>query len=86
MAEYCAPLTSFDWNEADPTIIGSCSIDTTCTIWDVAVCKAYFFILAYIQYIHVNINTLSHTIKLYKKSYYINKYMHTFIYVIHTCV
>jgi len=34
-AEYCAPITSFDWNEADPSLIGSCSIDTTCTIWDV---------------------------------------------------
>lgn len=33
--EYCAPLTCFDWNEADPSIIGTCSIDTTCTIWDV---------------------------------------------------
>jgi WD repeat-containing protein 68 len=27
-------LTSFDWNEADPNIIGTSSIDTTCTIWD----------------------------------------------------
>ena len=34
-SEYCAPLTSFDWNEADPNIIGTSSIDTTCTIWDV---------------------------------------------------
>jgi len=34
-SEYCAPLTSFDWNEADPNIIGTGSIDTTCTIWDV---------------------------------------------------
>lgn len=34
-AEYCAPLTSFDWNETDPSMIGSCSIDTTCTIWDI---------------------------------------------------
>lgn len=33
--EYCAPLTSFDWNETEPSMIGSCSIDTTCTIWDV---------------------------------------------------
>ena len=31
--EYCAPLTSFDWNEEEPSIIGTCSIDTTCTIW-----------------------------------------------------
>jgi WD repeat-containing protein 68 len=28
-----APLTSFDWNEIDPGIIGSSSVDTTCTIW-----------------------------------------------------
>ena len=34
--EYCAPLTSFDWNTADPTIIATCSIDTTCTIWDIS--------------------------------------------------
>lgn len=34
-SDYCAPLTSFDWNEADPTIVGTSSIDTTCTIWDV---------------------------------------------------
>jgi WD repeat-containing protein 68 len=34
-SEYCAPLTSFDWNETDPNIIGTSSIDTTCTIWDI---------------------------------------------------
>lgn len=34
-SEYCAPLTSFDWNETDPSIIGTSSIDTTCTIWDI---------------------------------------------------
>jgi len=33
-SEYCAPLTSFDWNTADPNVIGTSSIDTTCTIWD----------------------------------------------------
>eukprot|EP00164_Ancoracysta_twista_P012639 GFYU01019901.1.p1 GENE.GFYU01019901.1~~GFYU01019901.1.p1 ORF type:complete len:328 (+),score=73.88 GFYU01019901.1:31-1014(+) len=33
--EFCAPLTSFDWNETDPNIIGTSSIDTTCTIWDI---------------------------------------------------
>ncbi|VDP20134.1 unnamed protein product [Schistosoma margrebowiei] len=32
-SDYCAPLTSFDWNEVDPNIIGTSSIDTTCTIW-----------------------------------------------------
>eukprot|EP01113_Clastostelium_recurvatum_P045757 TRINITY_DN7912_c0_g1_i1.p1 TRINITY_DN7912_c0_g1~~TRINITY_DN7912_c0_g1_i1.p1 ORF type:complete len:327 (+),score=82.95 TRINITY_DN7912_c0_g1_i1:126-1106(+) len=34
-SEFCAPLTSFDWNDMDPNIIGTSSIDTTCTIWDV---------------------------------------------------
>ena len=34
-SEYCAPLTSFDWNENDTNRIGTCSIDTTCTIWDI---------------------------------------------------
>lgn len=33
-SEFCAPLTSMDWNRDDPTMIGTCSIDTTCTIWD----------------------------------------------------
>lgn len=34
-SEFCAPLTSFDWNDTDASILGSSSIDTTCTIWDV---------------------------------------------------
>ncbi|PSC74360.1 WD repeat-containing LWD1 isoform B [Micractinium conductrix] len=33
--EFSAPLTSFDWNELDPARLGTASIDTTCTIWDV---------------------------------------------------
>ncbi|XP_051126344.1 WD repeat-containing protein LWD1-like [Andrographis paniculata] len=32
---YSGPLTSFDWNESEPRRIGTCSIDTTCTIWDI---------------------------------------------------
>ncbi|KAJ0248622.1 Protein TRANSPARENT TESTA GLABRA 1 [Hirschfeldia incana] len=34
-SEFCAPLTSFDWNDVEPKRLGTCSIDTTCTIWDV---------------------------------------------------
>ncbi|KAH7816275.1 putative WD40 repeat protein [Monocercomonoides exilis] len=34
-SEHHAPLTSFDWNFTDPNIIGTSSIDTTCTIWDI---------------------------------------------------
>ena len=32
---YSAPLTSFDWNQDNPALIGTASIDTTCTIWDI---------------------------------------------------
>lgn len=28
------PVTSFDWNKTDPSIIITLSVDTTCTIWD----------------------------------------------------
>ncbi|CAJ0833024.1 2576_t:CDS:2 [Entrophospora sp. SA101] len=30
-----APLTSFDWNEIDPTLIVTSSIDTTCAVWNI---------------------------------------------------
>ena len=33
-SKYSAPLTSFDWNSKNPSILGTASIDTTCTIWD----------------------------------------------------
>ncbi|KAJ3337631.1 ddb1 and cul4 associated factor 7 [Gonapodya sp. JEL0774] len=33
--DYSAPLTSFDWNSDDPSMIVTCSIDTTCTVWDI---------------------------------------------------
>ncbi|KAL0224654.1 hypothetical protein RCL1_002566 [Eukaryota sp. TZLM3-RCL] len=33
-SSFCAPLTSFDWNESSPNLLGTCSIDTTCSIWD----------------------------------------------------
>jgi hypothetical protein len=43
--ETCAPLTSLDWNQLEPTILGTTSIDTTCTIWDlnVRVALSYTF-------------------------------------------
>ncbi|TKR60311.1 hypothetical protein L596_027575 [Steinernema carpocapsae] len=34
-SEYCAPLTSADWNETDMSIIATSSIDTTITIWQI---------------------------------------------------
>ncbi len=36
-SEYCAPLTSFDWNQTDPSMIITSSIDTTCALWDLEV-------------------------------------------------
>ena len=36
-SEFCAPLTSFDWNETDLNRLGTSSVDTTCTIWDIEV-------------------------------------------------
>jgi len=46
-SEYCAPLTSFDWNETDPRIVGTSSIDTTCTIWDIEVQTARTQLIAH---------------------------------------
>ena len=34
-SEFCAPLTSFDWNETNLQRVGTSSLDTTCTIWDI---------------------------------------------------
>ncbi|EPB74661.1 WD domain, G-beta repeat protein [Ancylostoma ceylanicum] len=34
-SQFTAPLTNFDWNEVDPRLIGTSSIDTTCTIYDI---------------------------------------------------
>ena len=46
-SEYCAPLTSFDWNETDPNIIGTSSIDTTVTIWDIETQKVRTQLIAH---------------------------------------
>jgi len=46
-SEYCAPLTSFDWNKEDPSLLGTACIDTTCTIWDVNTQQAKTQIIAH---------------------------------------
>jgi len=35
--DYCAPLTSFDWNHVDNNLLVTSSIDTTCSLWDIEV-------------------------------------------------
>lgn len=37
--KHCDPLTSFDWNDIDPSIIITASVDTTVAIWDIEVGK-----------------------------------------------
>lgn len=46
-SEYCAPLTSFDWNLTDEHMVGTSSIDTTCTIWDINVEKVRTQLIAH---------------------------------------
>mmetsp|Transcript_29613 Transcript_29613/g.41278 ORF Transcript_29613/g.41278 Transcript_29613/m.41278 type:complete len:419 (+) Transcript_29613:66-1322(+) len=46
-SEFCAPLTSFDWNGTDPSLIGTSSIDTTCTIWNVETKQAKTQLIAH---------------------------------------
>ena len=33
------PLTSFDWNEIDPTLLVTASIDRSCTLWSLEIGK-----------------------------------------------
>jgi len=45
--DFCAPLTSFDWNVEDPRLIATSSIDTTCSIWDISAEKATTQLIAH---------------------------------------
>jgi len=44
---FCAPLTSFDWNEKEPSLLGTSSIDTTCTIWNVTTGQSVASLIAH---------------------------------------
>ncbi|GAA93518.1 uncharacterized protein L969DRAFT_95832 [Mixia osmundae IAM 14324] len=46
-AEYSAPLTSFSWNDFEPSYIVTSSIDTTCTIWDISTSSAVTQLIAH---------------------------------------
>eukprot|EP00871_Galdieria_phlegrea_P002959 jgi/Galph1/3664/GphlegSOOS_G2356.1 len=46
-SEYCAPLTSFDWCEVEPSLLCTSSVDTTCTIWDVETQQAKTQLIAH---------------------------------------
>ncbi|CAJ0753646.1 15829_t:CDS:2 [Entrophospora sp. SA101] len=46
-ADFKAPLTSFDWNEMDPSLAVTSSIDTTCTVWNVETGQAKTQLIAH---------------------------------------
>ncbi|KAJ1724532.1 hypothetical protein LPJ53_001237 [Coemansia erecta] len=46
-ADYSAPITAFDWCQADPRLIIASSIDTTCTLWDVETQQARTQLIAH---------------------------------------
>lgn len=45
--ECCAPLTSFDWNQSDISLVGTSSIDTTCTVWNIETQQAKTQLIAH---------------------------------------
>ncbi|KAI7862151.1 WD40-repeat-containing domain protein [Spinellus fusiger] len=45
--DFCAPLTSFDWNETDPSLVVTSSIDTTCTVWNIETNQAKTQLIAH---------------------------------------
>lgn len=42
-----APLTNFSWNEKNPSLIVTSSIDTTCTVWNIDTCSAITQLIAH---------------------------------------
>eukprot|EP00828_Plagiopyla_frontata_P003920 TRINITY_DN11325_c0_g1_i14.p1 TRINITY_DN11325_c0_g1~~TRINITY_DN11325_c0_g1_i14.p1 ORF type:complete len:405 (-),score=79.32 TRINITY_DN11325_c0_g1_i14:170-1384(-) len=46
-SDFSAPLTSFDWNISKQNLIGTASIDTTCTIWDIEKETVYTQLIAH---------------------------------------
>jgi WD repeat-containing protein 68 len=45
--DYCGPLTSCDWSHSNNSIVGVCSIDTTCAIWDLNKFQVRYMIIAH---------------------------------------
>ena len=45
--DYCGPLTACDWSKVNNSIIGVCSVDTTCAIWDLNKLEVKYMIIAH---------------------------------------
>lgn len=63
-SDFCAPLTSFDWNEVDPNLLGTSSIDTTCTIWGLEVCEPFVLLFHNLLTLLLSLTTKQIKIKL----------------------
>ncbi|RKP27194.1 WD40-repeat-containing domain protein [Syncephalis pseudoplumigaleata] len=46
-SDMLAPLTSFDWSEIKGSLVVTCSVDTTCTVWDVETKQAKTQLIAH---------------------------------------
>lgn len=46
-SEYTPPITSFDWNRVEPSLVITSSIDTTCTVWDISAQSARTQLIAH---------------------------------------
>lgn len=46
-SNYLYPITSFDWNLYNPSLLASCSTDTTCSIWDIQANKILTRLIAH---------------------------------------
>ena len=44
---YCGPISACDWSRANNSIVGVCSIDTTCSIWDLNKLQVRYMIIAH---------------------------------------
>ncbi|GMM38383.1 hypothetical protein DASC09_057220 [Saccharomycopsis crataegensis] len=57
------PLTSFDWNISDPSLVITSSIDTTCTVWDLNRQQVKTQLIAHdsevfdVKFVHCDVNT-----------------------------
>jgi WD repeat-containing protein 68 len=45
--DYCGPLTACDWSKSNNSIIGICSVDTTCSIFDLNKLEVKYMIIAH---------------------------------------
>ena len=45
--DFNGPLTACDWSKANDSIVGVCSVDTTCSLWDVNKLKVKYIAIAH---------------------------------------